>query len=165
MQQLKNGWQGALMAPNRQQKRERTRAGRREMKQRIAAMPDKLTPVNPDDWPEVKGVTSSRERLNVWISKEFLVQVFAEPADIIRLSVNRTGGSTFDGQRVHYKEDIGWDDLQRVKADLGYGECYAIEIYPAASLVVNVANMRHLWLLPEPLPIGWGYEGDGAPRE
>lgn len=29
------------------------------------------------------------------------------------------------------------------------------EVFPAESDVVNVANMRHLWLLREPPPFGW----------
>ena len=31
----------------------------------------------------------------------------------------------------------------------------AVEVFPADDQVVNVANMRHLWVLPEPLPFAW----------
>ena len=50
---------------------------------------------------------------------------------------------------------ISWDSLQDIKRRRGYGDKYAIEIYPREVDIVNVAAMRHLWVLPEPLNIGW----------
>jgi len=35
-----------------------------------------------------------------------------------------------------------------------------IELYPAASDVVNVANMRHLFVLDEPHPLNWKNNGN-----
>lgn len=37
----------------------------------------------------------------------------------------------------------------------------AVEIYPAERDIVNVANMRHLWVLPERLPFGWRRDETG----
>jgi hypothetical protein len=31
----------------------------------------------------------------------------------------------------------------------------AVEVYPPAGDVVNVANMRHLWVLRDRLPFAW----------
>ncbi len=48
-----------------------------------------------------------------------------------------------------------WDELQRIKSECGYGNTDAIEIYPADDDVVNVANMRHLWILDSRIPFAW----------
>lgn len=84
-------------------------------------------------------------------SKEFLVQVFPEANDVLRLSISRArmlaNGRWDDG--------ISWDELQRLKREAGYADRYAVEVFPADKDVVNVANMRHLWLLTEPPPFAW----------
>lgn len=94
--------------------------------------------------------TGERNRIKVWRSKAFLVQAFKENEGI-RLSVNRTTLGT-DGR---WLENITWEELMQVKREAGYGDCYAIEVYPMDKDIVNVANMRHLWVLDEPLKIGW----------
>lgn len=43
----------------------------------------------------------------------------------------------------------------RLKAECGRGDKWAVELYPPDEAVVNVANIRHLWLLPEPPAFGW----------
>lgn len=88
--------------------------------------------------------------VEVWRSREFLLQVFAAPGGFERLTVCRTshtGKSWVDG--------ISWDDLQRLKNECGRGDKDAFEIFPADRDVVNVANMRHLWVTPTPLPMAW----------
>lgn len=44
--------------------------------------------------------------------------------------------------------DVSWDRLQQIKDDVVGGDAVAIEMYPAASDVVNEANLRHLWVVP-----------------
>ena len=83
-------------------------------------------------------------------SRYFLVQIF-EDGDVIRMSVNKTDVNN-DGS---WKENISWEDLQQLKRQAGYGTSYAIEVYPRDVDLVNVANMRHLWILDKPLKIGW----------
>lgn len=78
--------------------------------------------------------------IRVLRSREFLVQVFDE-GDLIRLSVNRTH---HDGTR--WTDGVTWDELQRITRECGYGECDAVEAFPADTDVVNDANMRHLWV-------------------
>lgn len=89
--------------------------------------------------------------LEVWRSADYLVQVYDEiRKGVERISVcrtNHTGESWSDG--------ITWDDLQRLKAECGRGDRWAVEIYPADGEVVNVANMRHLWLLDAPPVYVW----------
>lgn len=86
-------------------------------------------------------------------SRKFCVQAFAEVDGVVRLSVNRADINP-DGS---WAEGITWDDLQRVKAEAGYADREAVEVYPPDSDVVNVANMRHLWVLPAGarLPFTW----------
>lgn len=82
-------------------------------------------------------------------SRQFLVQQY-QAGEIIRLTVCRT---VIEGDE--WKAEITWDQLQWIKGQLGFADKYAIEVYPRAVDLVNVANMRHLWILPEPLQIGW----------
>ncbi len=88
----------------------------------------------------------------MWRSRAFLVQAFHEAGGIIRLSVNRT---EWCERRKRWREDISWDDLQRLKAEAGYGDRWAVEVLPADGSVVDVANMRHIWLLPEAPAFAW----------
>ena len=90
-------------------------------------------------------------RSNVWANAYFLVQEFKEDGGVIRLTVNTTsiGGSG------RWKDGISWDALQEIKSAVGYGDRDAVEIYPRDADVVNVANMRHLWITPEPISFAW----------
>lgn len=83
-------------------------------------------------------------------SNQFFVQIYQEADDIIRLTACRTAMEGDD-----WAANITWDSLQDLKRRCGYGERYAIEVYPREIDMVNVAAMRHLWILPEPLQIGW----------
>lgn len=88
-------------------------------------------------------------------SSEFLVQVVEETDKRrLRLSINRTMISN-NGQ---WLADISWEELQRLKAEAGFADYTFIEIFPAERHVVNVANMRHLWLFPEAETVAWTRE-------
>ena len=87
-----------------------------------------------------------------WRSREFVVQAFEVPGGVIRLSVNRTH---IDPSTMRWVDGITWDDLQRLKSEAGYGDREAVEVYPPDSCVVDVANIRHLWVLPERLHFSW----------
>ena len=89
-------------------------------------------------------------------SRTHLVQLFEERGGVIRMSVQRT---EWDERQNRLRDDISWDDLQRLKAEAGYGDRWAVEIFPADRSIVNVANMRHLWLLPEPPAFAWRSNG------
>ena len=104
-----------------------------------------LCEVPRKDWPNQDG-----SRLNVWRSRGFLVQAFEEENGVIRLSINRTA---HNGES--WNDDITWDEINLIKRQLGFYDDYAIEIYPRDRDLVNVANMRHIWILPEPLDVGW----------
>jgi hypothetical protein len=127
-----------------------TRQQRRALEAENAKWPERLRQVPRADWPQ-SVVPPSRQPTEVWRSRDFLVQVFAETAEgIERLSILRT---QHDGSR--FIDGIGWDDLQRLKNQCGRGDRDAVEIYPADRDVVNVANMRHLFVFVTPFPLAW----------
>lgn len=103
--------------------------------------PAQLVEIPQERWPVAPRVFKS-EVIQVWRSRDFLVQIHRE-GEHIRITVNRTLMDR-DG---NYAEGISWDDLQRVKRECGYGQFDAVEIYPRDVDVVNVSNMRHLWIL------------------
>lgn len=126
----------------------------RVLKAENAKQPAELVEIPRERWPDsVTGDT----RLRVWRSKAFLVQEFSTSASspftagIVRLSVCRT--QMLPNGR--WQEGISWDELQTIKNACGYADRDAVEVYPAEGDVVNVANMRHLWVLPFPLQFAW----------
>lgn len=95
------------------------------------------------------------ELVELWRSRDFLVQIFAAHGGAQRVSVNRTA-ITRDGEWV---AAIRWDDLQQIKREIGRAEKQAVELYPADTNIINVANIRHIWLLDAPLSFEWGRHG------
>ncbi len=87
----------------------------------------------------------------VWRSQAFRAQLFREPGGWERVTVNRNAGPNSHC----FPDGISWDELQQIKAQIGRGERWAAELYPPEDEVVNIANMRHLWLLDERPPFGW----------
>ncbi|AHF89535.1 hypothetical protein OPIT5_03975 [Opitutaceae bacterium TAV5] len=101
------------------------------------------------EWP-----LKQSNMITAYRNRHYLVQAFAETGGVVRLSVNRTDIDR-DGR---WRDGITWDELQRIKAAVGFGDRQAVEIFPPDRDVVNVANIRHLWVLPEPLPFAWRAE-------
>lgn len=127
-----------------------SREQRRQLARDNAKLPKHLTVVPPADWPQ-SVLSSDKPPVAVFRSRTFLVQKYlAAPPAIARLSVLRT---TLDGER--WKDGITWDELQAIKNELGYFAHTAVEVFPPMRDVVNVANIRHLWVLDGPLPFAW----------
>ncbi len=127
-----------------------TRAQRRELERKNARLPAYLELVPRHEWPIQ---LQSTNVLRVWRSRDFLVQEYAETGPVlVRLSVLRT---TLDPKAGRWIDGITWDDLQRIKHECGYGHHDALELYPPDHDVVNVANLRHLWIMRDLVPFGW----------
>jgi hypothetical protein len=102
------------------------------------------------EWPEGHGLPDE-----VYRSRDFLVMVYYTPGEPTRLSVCRAELGN-DGR---WKDGITWDELQDIKRAVGYGHKCAVEVYPPGEDVVNVANMRHLWIYD--VPFRWRKEKAG----
>ncbi len=123
-----------------------TREQRRQLAKDNLKWPVALKVIPRSQWPNPDG-----PQIRVLRSRDFLVQEFAaDGMALVRLSVNITG---MDGTR--WKDGIPWEDLQRLKAEAGYPMHDAVEVFPRATDVVNVANMRHIWILRDLLPFAW----------
>ncbi len=126
--------------------RQERRAANAHLRKENAKQSDELEMVPTKDWPRAEPGMFALFR-----SKKFLVQVYHEKNDIIRLSVCRTQINS----KGQWEENITWEELQEIKKQCGLDQLDAVEIYPAGEDVVNVANMRHLWCLPTRLPYAW----------
>ena len=88
--------------------------------------------------------------ISAWQSKDFFVQLVLDDGTP-RMSVNKIKRKA----NGDWKDGITWDELQAIKSAIGYGETWACEVYPPNSAIINVANIRHLWLLPEAPLFAW----------
>lgn len=141
-----------------QANREYRRAAAKYLQEQNQCYPAHLVDVPREEWPErvPPGLLTAKR------SKTYLVQVFNEGTSgvLVRLSVNRTGITPKGG----WQQDIPWEDLQRLKREAGYGHLDAVEVFPRDADVVNVANMRHLWVLAQPLAFAWRERNGGVTR-
>jgi hypothetical protein len=119
---------------------------RRFLERENRLWPRTLARIPRERWPD----DGDSKRVAVFRSSKYLVQVFEEKTGI-RLSINRTALDASGD----WDAGLSWDELQIIKSELGYGDWYGVEVYPRDRDIVNVANMRHLWLMQEPLQIGW----------
>lgn len=128
-----------------------TRNQRRAIARRVSSWPEKLTPIPREEWPTQLN-NAQEQPMRALRSRDFicLVYDYGGAGPNVRLSICRTSMRA-DG---HYVDGITWDELQQLKAEAGYSNRWAVEVYPPAHEVVNVANMRHLWLLDDER-IGW----------
>jgi len=84
-------------------------------------------------------------------SKDFLAQIFLEQ-HAIRISVNRTE-LNFHG--TGWEDGITWDELQFIKRGCGFGKSTAVEIYPPDTEIINVANIRHIFIVKHAPDFMW----------
>jgi hypothetical protein len=122
-----------------------SRNQRRQLEKENAKQPLTLQQIPRSQWPDLP-----RPPKEVWRSRDYLVQVYDEGGGIERISVSST---TLQGER--WADGITWDSLMLLKRQCGRGDRDALEVYPADRDIVNVANMRHLWLPAEPVAFAW----------
>lgn len=128
--------------------RQERRAALRQLERDNASASVTMKAVPPDQWP----ACMIGKIVMLFRSRQFLAQLYEEPNGVLRLSVNR---SMTDKQGDRWIDGITWDQLQQVKAECGFGDQWAVEVYPPESDIVNVANVRHLWLLPQAPAFAW----------
>jgi len=115
----------------------------------------KFEEIPKEKWIQL--VISTRSTLvKAFKNRDFLVQVYEDNTGYTRLSINRTKqiGFNRDGGPL-WKDGITWDQLYSIKNSLGYENQWVVECYPPEDLLINVANMRHLFVLNEKPKFGW----------
>lgn len=103
-----------------------------------------MAEVPREKWPFMPAWET--EPLKVWLSNEYLAVLYRHRADgNMRLTVNRTRRNGRD-----WRDGITWDELQRIKNECLGEDVWCVECYPAQDKLVNVSNMRHLFICDEP---------------
>lgn len=123
----------------------------REMARENAKFGREMVEIPREQWPKASAENGGDRTIGVWRNARFFVQISCEPNGATRLSVNRT---QID-ETYNFVAGITWDELFIIKNEIGYADKDCIEIYPAESALVNVANIRHLFVLDEPHPFNW----------
>ena len=104
----------------------------------------KMREVPREQWPFMPSIETVP--LRVWLSNDYLAVLYQQRIDgKLRLTVNRT---RMNGRS--WRDGITWDELQRIKNETLGADVWCVEVYPPESELVNVSNMRHLWVLQEP---------------
>ena len=88
--------------------------------------------------------------VRAWRNRGYLVQLFEDKGQL-RLSINRAQVK----RSGEWEDGISWDTIQELKSQAGFGGWWAVEVYPPDDELINVANMRHVWLLAEQPPYCW----------
>ncbi len=127
-----------------------SRAMRRQLERDNAKLPATLQMVPRSEWPDFPWPGL----IEVWRSRDFLVQVFDDRVATVRarLSINRT---QINAASERWVDGISWDDLQRLKNECGFGDYDGVEVFPRDGDVVCVANIRHIFIMEQPLAFAW----------
>jgi len=122
---------------------------RRAYQKRQRTFPATLEPVPEDEISAVATDSKSNPPLKTWRSRTFLVQLYDQDGHL-RLSVNRVDIDNAG----NWKDGITWEQLMECKRACGFGDRWAVEVYPPDAQIVNVAPIRHLFLVDQP-PFAW----------
>lgn len=128
-------------------RRERRAQNAERKRLKMGPLRDEFTTVPPHRWPT--GITIPEGLFCLLQNGHLLVFLCERPGGLTLMMVQRRNG----------KDGLLWDDLQWVKDAVGLGDHEAIEIYPRGSDLVNVANIRHLWVLPAGHRMPFGLDG------
>jgi len=130
------------------------RKGRRSLKKKHQATLHQyslaLTQITEEEYQKKTGRNFPKTVVSTFVSRYFFVQVHKDN-DHTRISINRNKLSTAG----NWEQNITWEELQDIKNQVGYAKHDCVEIFPMECDEVNVSNMRHLWVMPEPLPYAW----------
>ena len=91
--------------------------------------------------------------IKVWRSRDYLAVLYEQRANgMRRLTVNSTRRTASRKRKsgTDWRDGITWDELQRIKNETLSPDVWCVEVYPAEKELVDVSNMRHLWVLDGP---------------
>jgi hypothetical protein len=85
-------------------------------------------------------------------------------AGTLRVAIKHTSAKTPEQAMGRgYAKPITWDDLQAIK-DHFWPERIAVEVFPPKSEIVDVADMRWIWVLPKGAVLPFNLRGDSLHR-
>jgi hypothetical protein len=118
-------------------KRQRRRQRRRDSLPRWTPFERTTLTDGPSDF----GPHNKKDECVIYVNSRYLVRVHptSESRPLIKLSIKHLDLST--------RHD--WRDFQRIKNELLGEEYEAVELYPAESRLVDMANQYHLWAYPK----------------
>ena len=105
-----------------------------------------------DETAIAKHITKA-ENAETWMNSTYVATVHDVPT-----SSGWPAMKQLSIRRIDRKVIRDWRHLQQVKNDIFSNENEAVELYPAASRVVDTANSYHLFVIVEPgvkFPFGW----------
>lgn len=111
----------------------------------------------PQEGIALAGMFGVAPPAKTWRSRDYFAQLYIDRNGFTRLSVNRVER---DKRKGDWKDGITWDELQRVKQET-VGDVWAVEVYPPSGQLVDVHNIRHLWILNGRPPYAWHGAEDG----
>lgn len=120
---------------------------RRQLQQENRAFGEDFQRIAESEIEEVRHM--GKRPTAIFRNRHFLAALYVDECggtDFIRLTVNRAELLPDGG----WRDGITWDELMAVKRGIGMGDRWMTEIYPPDEEIVNVANMRHLFLVPQP---------------
>ena len=99
------------------------------------------------------------KKCELWSNEKFMIQVYkgSDADEMIHIDQLK-GKCTWLSIRTQDRNtNISWAELQDIKNTLCGKECDALQMYPKESRLVDSSNQYHLIVLPEdiPLPFGW----------
>lgn len=140
----------AIMFGGREITRRELKAIRKGLAEENLRYGEHLQEMKPEAIADVDAPESWKPK-RVWRSKRHSVMLYADRNGFMRLTIQKTevkdNGNWGDG--------ISWDTMQRLKKEAGFGNTWAVEIFPPEDRVVNVSNMRHLWLMDKKPEFAW----------
>lgn len=98
-----------------------------------------------------QGEHPDKDFIKAMRNKDFFVQIFKEE-HATRLSINRT---ELNKAGTRWRDGITWDEIYNIKNQLGYKDKCAVELYPPENKIVDVANIRHIFVLDNPPAYMW----------
>lgn len=129
--------------------REQRRALEKARRQQMASYPDTLEIV-PETDPNIPYSSHPQDIEHIYRSKKYTVILWKIGVGFTgynfgqRFSISRNEWNSKDRR---YKDGLTWDEIMDIKREMGFGERTAIEYYPADSETINIANMRHIFLV------------------
>lgn len=103
------------------------------------------------EFEPLEGKSTDINFVKAYRNKCFLITIYKEQF-AIRLSINKI---EINKKGTRWQDGITWDEIQNIKNKLGYRDMCALEVYPPEDDKVDVANIRHIFIVKNAPPFMW----------